>query len=228
MSPSYGISTYGKEYLLDEGLKDGLHPLRYIFIGLNIILGVGPMIYLTHKFLKLRSGLKNISRRRQAANALHILTFAFVSFMVNNVLRSSHMIDHICRPVYYHEPKWAYAKIWITEMEIPTYANAVMAIFILQGMGRLFRVVSQGDRSGLFAALTWMALYVLGSLFNLVHYTIEPPTNYGPFPNTNIAGTAVTNIPIIYILIKAWLNVPEGKGVRSSSRKRDPVNRLSY
>lgn len=98
MSASYGISTYGKEYLLDEGFKDGVPPLRYVFIGLNVLLCVGPVAYLAHKFFKLRTGLKHLARRRQAANALQMLTFAFVAFMVNNALRSAHMIDHICRP----------------------------------------------------------------------------------------------------------------------------------
>jgi hypothetical protein len=144
--------------------------------------------------------------------------------------------------VYYHEPKWAYAKLWITEMEVPTYANVLMAVLAIQGMTRLLDLISQGTRQGLVRAFLFMDLYILGSLFNLVHYTIEPPTNYGIFANLNIAGTALTNLPIIYCLVKTYLAIltdpksaplivgrPEdGTGVRSSGRKRAPVNRLSY
>jgi len=85
-----------------------------------------------------------------------------------------------------------------------------------------------------------MTLYVLGSLFNLVHYTIEPPSNYGPFPNVNIAGTALTTLPVIFFLFKIHMELPqkkteqliqerpEGSATRASSRKRAPVDRLSY
>lgn len=97
MSETYGISTYGKEYLVDEGLKE-LPPLRIIFITINVLLSIGPLAYLASRYWSLRKGLKAISRRRQAANALQLLTSSFVAFMVNNTLRSLHMVDHICRP----------------------------------------------------------------------------------------------------------------------------------
>ncbi len=126
-------------------------------------------------------------------------------------------------------------------MEVPTYANFFMALLILQGVPRMFSVISLGNREGLPMALLFMTLYSLGSLFNLVHYTIEPPEKYGLFANITIAGTALTTFPILFILGKIYFGVPEGKsdqllssgvvdgsGVRASSRKRAPVNRLSY
>jgi len=158
---------------------------------------------------------------------------------VNNALRSAHMVDHTCRPVYYHEPRWAYDKIWLTEMEVPAYVNILMALFAWQGMSLLFEVISQGQRTKIGAALGVMTVYVVGSVFNLVHYTIEPPTNYGPFPNLTIAGTALTTLPIIFFMIQVYRTTSSSRsemlippkssdGVRASGRKRAPVNRLSY
>jgi len=240
MSPTFGISSLGKECIIDEGLKE-IPPLRYANIAINILLWVGTTVYLVKRHLDLRNDLKGMSaRRRQVGVALSYLNYFFVALMVNNALRSSHMVDHICRPVYYHEPKWAYAKIWITELELPTYANLLMALSIWQGAGTVLNMTAHWNRQGLVKGMAFMTLYVLGSLFNLVHYTIEPPSNYGPFPNFNIAGTILTTLPVVVMLVKIFLELPqkkteqliqerpEGSATRASNRKRAPVDRLSY
>jgi len=240
MSPTYGISSLGKEYIIDEGLKE-IPPIRYANIAINILLWVATTGYLVKRYLELRKDLKGMSaRRRQVGVALYYLNFFFVALMVNNALRSSHMVDHICRPVYYHEPKWAYAKVWITELEIPTYANIGMALLIWQGAGTVLNMTAHWNRQGLMKGMVVMTLYVLGSLFNLVHYTIEPPSNYGPFPNVNICGTALTTLPVVFLLVKIYLELPQKKteqliqerpdasATRASNRKRAPVDRLSY
>jgi hypothetical protein len=96
MSAEYGISTYGKEYLVEEATSPS--PLRYLYIAINVLLWVGQTAYLSHRFIALRAALRPMARRRQVANAMSLLNFSFIAFTINNVLRSTHMVDHIFRP----------------------------------------------------------------------------------------------------------------------------------
>lgn len=197
----YGISTYGKTYLIDEGIKE--YPLiRYIYIMANIVMLVGATIIVTSQYLSHRKTFFKLQRRKHVSTS-RLLTPFFVAYMVNNLIRGSHMIDHICRPVYYHEPKWAYEKIWITEMEVPTYANVFVQGLGLIAILKVMRAVLETHERQLVLSLISMALFIPASAFNIIHYTIEPPSNYGPFPNFNIAGSAISTIPLAILIIYA-------------------------
>lgn len=195
----YGISTYGKTYLIDEGIKE-YSLIRYVYIMANVLMLLGATIIVTFQYLSYRKTVFKVQKRNRVSNSRSLTPF-FVAYMVNNLIRGSHMIDHICRPVYYHEPKWAYAKILITEMEGPTYAN----VFI-QGLGliailKVMKAVNGVNEKQLVTSLIYMALFIPASAFNIIHYTIEPPRNYGPFPNFNIAGSAISTIPLALLII---------------------------
>lgn len=203
----YGISTYGKIYLIDEGITE-FSQIRMIYILANIIILVGATIAVTQQYLTHRKTIyKHQGKKRVSTSATQrLLTPFFIAFMVNNLIRGSHMIDHICRPVYYHEPKWAYAKIWITEMEVPTYAHVFVQGHGLLAILRVMEAVIGTNQKRLIKSLVYMALFVPASAFNIIHYTIEPPSNYGPFPNFNIAGSAITTIPLVLLMINAYKN----------------------
>ncbi len=196
----YGISTYGKVYLVDEGIKE-YSLIRYIYIAANVLMLLGATVIVLVKYLNLRKVISKQTKRNRPSTAS--LTSFFVAFMVNNLIRGSHMIDHICRPVYYHEPKWAYAKIWITEMEVPTYANVFVQGLGLIAILNVMQAVIGTEKKKLVTSLIYMGLFIPASAFNIIHYTIEPPRNYGPFPNFNIAGSAITTIPYAILIIYA-------------------------
>jgi uncharacterized membrane protein len=213
MPPKYGISTYGKEMIVNEGL-DELPPIRYILILINIFLFVIMVSKQTSQYLGHRT---NIHRKRGSSG---LLTTFFIAYSVNNILRNCHMVDHILRPVYYHEPKWAYAKILFAEMEVPTYSNFGPFFFGMLGVGRLMRFIESGNRSGLSLTVLLMALYTALAAFGIVHYTIEPPSNYGAFQNLNIGGTVLTCIPIVILLIYIYFNV-EDQDTRGRGRSNE-------
>lgn len=200
----YGISTYGKIYLIDEGISE-IPPIRYIYILANVLMLLGATIMVTNQYLSHRKIIYKLQKRNRGSasgNGVHgFLTPFFIAFMVNNLIRGSHMIDHICRPVYYHEPQWAYAKIWITEMEVPTYANVFVQGLGLIAILKVMKAIIGTQEKQLVTSLIFMALFIPASAFNIIHYTIEPPSNYGPFPNFNIAGSAITTIPLAVLII---------------------------
>lgn len=196
----YGISTYGKTYLIDEGITE-FSLIRHIFILANVLMLLVATLIVTYEYLNHRKSIFKLQKRNRSST--RVLTPFFVAYMVNNLIRGAHMIDHICRPVYYHEPRWAYAKIWIAEMEVPTYAN----VFV-QGLGviailKVMKAVIAGHEKQLVTSLIYMALFIPASAFNIIHYTIEPPSNYGPFPNFNISGSAISTIPLVVLIIYA-------------------------
>lgn len=199
----YGISTYGKVYLIDEGIE--IPSIRYIYILANVLMLLGATIIVTYQYLSHRKTIYNLQKRVRASNSVNkahgSLTPFFIAFMVNNLIRGSHMIDHICRPVYYHEPKWAYEKIWITEMEVPTYANVFVQGLGLLAILKVMKALIESQEDQLVKSLIYMALFIPASAFNIIHYTIEPPSNYGPFPNFNIAGSALSTIPLVVLII---------------------------
>lgn len=197
----YGISTYGQTYVIDEGITE-FSLLRYIYILANALMLLVATVVVTREYLNHRKSIFKLQKRNP--NSTRIFTQFFVAYMVNNLIRGAHMIDHICRPVYYHEPKWAYEKTFITEMELPTHAN----VFI-QGLGviailKVMKAAIAGQDKQLVTSLIYMALFIPASAFNIIHYTIEPPSNYGPFPNFNIAGSALSTIPLIALIIYSY------------------------
>lgn len=213
----YGISTYGKVFLIDEGIKE-YSLLRYIYIIANVLMLLIATVMVANEYVRLRKTISKHPKRNQRSTTRSLTPF-FVAFMVNNLVRGSHMIDHICRPVYYHEPKWAYAKIWITEMEVPTYAN----VFV-QGLGviailKVMNAVIGVQKRELFTSFIYMGLFIPASAFNIIHYTIEPPSNYGPFPNFNIAGSALTAIPLALLIIYASKNFECSDNTDASSER---------
>lgn len=199
-SEQYGISTYGKTYLIDEGIKE-YSTIRYIYILANVLMLLGATAIVSIKYVTLRTTVSKQPKRNRPSMAL--LTSFFVAFMVNNLIRGSHMIDHICRPVYYHEPRWAYEKIWITEMEVPTYANVFVQGLGLVAILKVMEAVIGTQRKKIVNSLIYMGLFIPASAFNIIHYTIEPPRNYGPFPNFNISGSAISTIPLALLIVYA-------------------------
>jgi len=195
---------------MDEGLEE-FSPLRIANIAINVLLGGATTGFLVKRYWELRKDV-SAKRRQVEGVALRYLNFLFVALMVNNALRSSHMVDHTIRPVYYHEPRWAYAKVLITELELATYANILIALLLWQGAGRVLTSTATWDRQGFIKGVVFMTLYIMfGCLFGLIHYTVEPPCNYGPFPNMNIGGTALTTIPVAVLLVRIYLQLPQKK-----------------
>jgi len=200
----YSISSLGQEMVVDEGWGGGPPPLRYIFLGINFLLWLVPTILITQRYMHFRNVLKNGAVTRLRSDALEILTCTFVSFMINHAFRSANLIDHTYRPVIYHEPKCIHAKVLFTIMEVPTYANIVMAVLMLLGMPKLMEIITTGRRDGILRGLLMMSLYAAGAMKNLYHYQVEPPTAFGLVPNFLIVGTVITTLPFIYSLWKVW------------------------
>lgn len=210
MPPTYGLSSYGKVMLIDEGIIEAPW-LRSIYLAINALLYLIPSVMITKQYLgfkiKLTSTTPRSSSSSNISSSLWLITSIFITFLINNFIRTCHMIDHAYRPVYYHEPEWAYKKYLIVEMELATYSNIIISLCGLFGLRRLLNYIvlfterKQQQFEPRLSYLLLNGIYIFGSLFNFVHYTIEPPWNYGPFPNFNIAGAPITVLPYIGLIL---------------------------
>ncbi|CAG2176961.1 unnamed protein product [Oppiella nova] len=100
MNITYGLSTYGKPIVINEG-TDGLPAYRLLFVFLIITWFI---------FLKIREILIYRAIRRH-----HRLD---QQQQPGSIIHTVHYVDNICRPVDYYEPKYLYQKYVISTMEI--------------------------------------------------------------------------------------------------------------
>jgi len=215
--PKFAISTYVESCIVGEDFgPDGMPLSRYLNGLINCMLLSGLIWFASREYLTLRKALKEGGRGKKRhegeQTALSTLTSLFIAFTVNNLLRGSHMVDHVLRPVYYHEPQWAYEKLYFTECDKPTISHFPITLLALLGITRLMKVIASGSRKGMTLAMIFMTLYILSAFYGLIHYTVEPPSNYGPFPNMNIGGTIITNFPVIFFMLKIYFGTNTSKG----------------
>uniref|UniRef100_A0A914ELW6 Uncharacterized protein n=1 Tax=Acrobeloides nanus TaxID=290746 RepID=A0A914ELW6_9BILA len=78
-------------------------------------------------------------------------------------------------------------------METSFIANILVFTFGVNAIKNLFVL----DRNGLVlnrSACHQIYVFIFGSILIFVHYTLEPPTNYGWDANINISGTGFSGI----------------------------------
>ena len=126
----------------------------------------------------------------------------------------------VLRPVYYHEPKWAYQKYFIVEMELATYANILITTNGYFAIKRLLQAVFDNKIAESRSSIVLNSFFYFGgAFFGLVHYTIEPPSNYGAFANFTIAGPSFTGLPLLALILYALYFWKKSSGGRKESKQ---------
>uniref|UniRef100_A0A914DKU1 Uncharacterized protein n=1 Tax=Acrobeloides nanus TaxID=290746 RepID=A0A914DKU1_9BILA len=92
-------------------------------------------------------------------------------------------------------------------METSFIANILAFTFGVNAIKNLFVL----DRNGLVlnrSACYQMCVFIFGAIFTFVHYTLEPPTNYGWDANINISGTGFSGI---LLAVSIWYYLSQVK-----------------
>jgi len=194
--PRYEVSSLGRLFVSDEGLKD-LPITRQVFAIVTVLLGILTLsrflIVLnkkTHSTLRVGNLCRTIGGR------------VVLVYIASHVIHSFHYVDNICRPVAYFEPKWLYQKYLISEMEITFFVNFPITLSGLYFMERIVAGINSEKFNDTCSACKKMIFYILGSLLTLGHYRTEPPWKYEPFVNFTIAGEGVATILFAVLLYR--------------------------
>lgn len=221
MAPSYSLSSFGQYIVIDEGTIE--QPwLRYSYLAVNVLLFLIPTILITKQFLTQRI---RMSRTKSLSSSLWLITSLLVTYIANNLIRTCYMVDHSYRPVYYYEPELGYQKYLIVEMELGTYSNLVFSSVGYYGFTKLTSFVFVSTESPKkqknlprISCLVLNMAYVIGAIGPLIHYTIESPWNFGPFPNFNIAGSSISGVLYLgFVIYSLYIWSPGKSGRKSES-----------
>jgi hypothetical protein len=213
--PKYGISTYGKTIIIDEG-KSETELIRIIYLAWTGLMCIWVNTVVCLHYRKVFESSKKTPRKDEQRPGLRFILL--MSFLLSNTLRTLHLLDHMYRPVYYFEPKWAYQKYLVTEIEIPTYIDVTICIFGIIGMPRLLNELSVSIKkiSLSVTTITLLILYSVSSGITVIHYFTEPPYKYGIDANFTISGTVVTAVAFGVLVIYTWVTLnPTSSGDRS-------------
>jgi len=241
VSPKFGLSTYGTTIIIDEGLppNSGIDYVRVLFLiitGLQSFI-VSSLIYSQYrKFSTKPSSTSRRSASTTSASSSGLPFILLLGFLLSNTFRTLHLIDHMYRPVYYHEPKWVYTKYVFTTVEVPLYIDVIIQLLGYSGMKALINglVSVNGSQTKTLnmssSSFTCLILYSAQSAVSLIHYTVEPPSNYGIDANFTIAGTVITAFAfgalVLYGFCTGGGKSPATSKSSASGRSEDEVKLL--
>lgn len=191
----FAISTFGRSYLQEE--DDELPSLRYVFMLVTAVLGVGTILkFLLH--LRTITSLKDktCNYLPLSKSAKRIVTCYIASYAIH----AMHFVDNIWRPVAYYEPEWLYNRYIFCEMEITFFLNFPITLAGLTNMERFVTAVSKRNIPQVTLACKKMTWYIFGSFLTLGHYRVEPPWSYSLSTTFTIAGEGVAGI-----ILAVWL-----------------------
>ncbi|KAI8064764.1 hypothetical protein BC940DRAFT_335164 [Gongronella butleri] len=169
---TYGISTFGKPIVIDEG--GDAHPLRVVFAILTFCIGFGNVCLVTWYFKQSNKQIHFKYVTRQSPWTI------FSAYVLHTFVHTFHYIDNILRPVAYFEPKYLYQRYLLSTMEVTFFFNVPLTI---AGIALMKTLCRQG-----FLEHGYLAAYICSSLMTLMHYRIEPPASYTAIVNASIAG----------------------------------------
>lgn len=216
--PKYSVSTFGRTYVSDEELPDGLPQIRLVFIIVTLLLGFGTLL----KFLKHYRTI-TITKEKRTCNYFPLNSSAIrivICYIVSHLIHTIHFADNIYRPVDYYEPKWLYDKYILSEMEITFFANFFITLSGLIFMSQFVTASSKRNLAQIVSSCKKMTFYILGSFLTVGHYRLEPPWMYSATVNFTIAGEGVATL-LLAIWIYKYCKINANKMKQSNFDEED-------
>ena len=216
---TFGISSTGAIIILDEGFT-GTPPLRVLYMTFGTLF----CIFITAKVLQCYLALSSQQSKKGKTPGNCLNLSLLVCFIASHVIHSMHIVDHMFRPVYYHEPDWAYKKYLVTEVEAGNYTTLVTSLVGLFGIRRILLGVHTQNGRLVRSTILPLVFYILfGCVFGFVHYLAEKPSNYGAMAHFTISGPGIVCIPFAISILYAvctisTVSVSNKSGVKGESK----------